>query len=180
MAYYGTDDYGIVHFPFNFQFVRLNTLLDARDFKNEIYHWLDNMPKGATPNWMVRISFIRQSSKQRKCTNFFCFIRSQAENHDNLRLGSRLCEEYMDIVTVTIMTLPGVACIYYGEEIGMVNGQVRKDQRQDPNNDGWSGKTRDGERLPMQWDNSMNAGNTQLSICTYILCNTRSHLCETR
>ncbi|XP_065203780.1 maltase 2-like [Planococcus citri] len=134
MAYYGTEDYGITHFPFNFGFVGLNSFLDASSFNKKILYWLKSMPKGATPNWV-------------------------AENHDNFRVGSRLCEEYMDIVTITIMMLPGVACIYYGQEIGMTNNFVRIDQRKDPNNDG-TGVTRDGERLPMQWDDTMNSGFT--------------------
>lgn len=91
----------------------------------------------------------------------FLFFGQQAENHDNLRVGSRLCEEYMDLVTITIMMLPGVACIYYGQEIGMMNNLVRIDQRKDANNDGNTGAARDGERLPMQWDDTMNAGKVK-------------------
>ncbi|KAL6954689.1 hypothetical protein U1Q18_042189 [Sarracenia purpurea var. burkii] len=135
MDYYGSEEYPVMHFPFNFMFVGLDSFLNANSYNERILHWLKNMPKGATPNWV-------------------------AENHDNLRIGSRLCEEYMDLVTITIMTLPGVACLYYGEEIGMTNSQVRIDQRKDPNNDGNTGATRDGERLPMQWDDTMNAGFT--------------------
>ncbi|KAL6954685.1 hypothetical protein U1Q18_042185 [Sarracenia purpurea var. burkii] len=136
MAYYGSKEYPITHFPFNFVFVGLRSFRNASSYNELISRWLKIMPKGATPNWV-------------------------AENHDNLRIGSRLCEEYMDLVTITIMTLPGVACVYYGEEIGMTNSMVRKDQRKDPNNDaGGSGATRDGERLPMQWDDTMNAGFT--------------------
>lgn len=171
MAYYGTEDYGIVHFPFNFRFVNLNTFLNAPDLQAYVSFWLTAMPPGNTPNWVVRTIYLRA------CLIIFIilillflFKRTyiytlritygyfQAENHDNLRIGNRLCEEYMDIITVTIMTLPGVACIYYGQEIGMMNSKVRVDQRKDPNNDGNSGNTRDGERLPMQWDDSMNAG----------------------
>lgn len=84
----------------------------------------------------------------------------QAENHDNFRVGNRLNEEYNDIILITIMMLPGVACVYYGQEIGMLDNNVRPDQVQDPNNNGISmDQTRDPERLPMQWDNSMNAGS---------------------
>lgn len=64
----------------------------------------------------------------------------------------------MDIIVTTIMMLPGVACVYYGQEIGMVNNHIRDDQRRDPNYDVNTGITRDSERLPMQWDNSTNAG----------------------
>ncbi|XP_065223615.1 alpha-glucosidase-like [Planococcus citri] len=133
MAYYGTNDYSIAHFPFNFVFATLYKFANATLYDHRILEWLKYMPKDATPNWV-------------------------ADNHDTVRTGSRLCEEYMDIVTITMMMLPGIACIYYGQEIGMTNSKVRPDQRQDPNNDG--AISRDGERLPMQWDDTMNSGFT--------------------
>lgn len=55
---------------------------------------------------------------------------------------------------MTAMMLPGSAGCYYGQEIAMTVGFVRLDQIKD-----FSGKGgRDPARLPMQWDNSMNAG----------------------
>ena len=54
--------------------------------------------------------------------------------------------------------------MYYGEEIGMVNNDpVRKEDVKDPiGRVGWpEEKGRDGERTPMQWDNSPNAGFTR-------------------
>lgn len=60
---------------------------------------------------------------------------------------------------ITTLMLPGVACIYYGQEIGMLNNRIRPDQLQDPNRSGIHvGIQRDDERLPMQWDDSLNAG----------------------
>lgn len=64
----------------------------------------------------------------------------------------------MDIMLITIMTLPGVACIYYGQEIGMRNYAVRSDQTKDLKLTGLEEPPRDGQRLPMQWDDSLNAG----------------------
>lgn len=72
------------------------------------------------------------------------------------------------------MTLPGVACIYYGQEIGMVNSAVRSERIRDPNNDGMNVlQTRDGERLPMQWDDSFNAG--MLNLCSSYDATTLKH-----
>lgn len=60
---------------------------------------------------------------------------------------------------ITIMMLPGVACIYYGQEIGMVDNDIRPDQIRDLYNNGDREMSRrDRERLPMQWDDTMNAG----------------------
>lgn len=68
------------------------------------------------------------------------------------RIGSRLNAEYMDIMLILVMTLPGVASIYYGQEIGMMNTKLRSDQIRDK-------RWHDSGRSPMQWDDSMNAGD---------------------
>ncbi|KAK7585968.1 hypothetical protein V9T40_000147 [Parthenolecanium corni] len=68
-------------------------------------------------------------------------------------------------MVITILTLPGVACVYYGQEIGMVDHLVRPDQIKDPNNDAlMPPHTRDPERLPMQWDDSLNSGFTSNAV----------------
>jgi alpha-glucosidase len=62
------------------------------------------------------------------------------------------------------LTLRGTPIMYYGEEIGMENNDpARKEDVKDPMGiTGWPGyKGRDGERTPMQWDDSANAGFTK-------------------
>lgn len=39
--------------PFNFQLIYLERDFDARNIKGNIDFWLDNMPIGHTPNWVV-------------------------------------------------------------------------------------------------------------------------------
>lgn len=158
MAYYGTRDYPVAQFPFNFGFARLDSAVPAMEFDHIINHWLQSMPLGATANWVVRTKPFCEFPMEKCICNFFLNFYPQAENHDRSRIGSRLGEQYMDIILTAQMTLPGVACLYYGQEIGMQNYVVREDQRQDPNVDLEINVTRDGERLPMQWDSSINAG----------------------
>lgn len=66
----------------------------------------------------------------------------------------------MDIMITLMLMLPGVPCIYYGQEIGMMDNTIRSDQLRDL----FVG--RDPERLPMQWDDTLNAGifSNRLSI----------------
>src|SRR5947208_15369191 len=62
------------------------------------------------------------------------------------------------------LTLRGTPIIYYGEEIGMENNDPkRKEDVRDPiGKVGWpKEKGRDGERTPMQWNDSSNAGFSQ-------------------
>ncbi len=62
------------------------------------------------------------------------------------------------------LTLRGTPIMYYGEEIGMENNDpLRREDVKDPiGRVGWpQGKGRDGERTPMQWDDSPNAGFTR-------------------
>jgi len=59
------------------------------------------------------------------------------------------------------LTLRGTPLMYYGEEIGMTNNDPkRREDVKDPIGKlGWpKEKGRDGERTPMQWDASQNAG----------------------
>jgi alpha-glucosidase len=59
------------------------------------------------------------------------------------------------------LTLPGTPIMYYGEEIGMENNDpTRVEDVKDPiGKIGWpEEKGRDGERTPMQWSRSANAG----------------------
>jgi len=59
------------------------------------------------------------------------------------------------------LTLRGTVVMYYGEEIGMENNDPKsKEDVQDPIGKlGWPlEKGRDGERTPMQWNDSANAG----------------------
>ena len=62
------------------------------------------------------------------------------------------------------LTLRGTPIMYYGEELGMENNDpARKEDVKDPIGiAGWpKEKGRDGERTPMQWNDSPNAGFSQ-------------------
>lgn len=77
-------------------------------------------------------------------------------NHDQHRLVTRLGEPAARAAAVLLLTLPGLAFIYNGDEIGMRNGEIPPDQIQDPGAKGGAG--RDPERTPLQWTAGKNAG----------------------
>jgi alpha-amylase len=68
-------------------------------------------------------------------------------NHDQIRPASTLNVRRdvarMKVAAGLLLTLPGVPFIYYGEELGMPNGQGNKDEE---------------KRTPMLWDSSAYAG----------------------
>lgn len=90
------------------------------------------------------------------------------DNHDNPRLDARYCDGVHDVeiqrVLATILFASrGAALFYYGDEIGMkTTPPKRKQDVKDPIGiTGWpKEKGRDGERTPMQWDASAQAGFT--------------------
>ena len=88
------------------------------------------------------------------------------DNHDNPRSWDRYGDGVHDaaiarIIAAMLFTTRSTALMYYGQEIGMVTSTpTRKEDVKDPIGiRGWpKEKGRDGERTPMQWDTSKNAG----------------------
>jgi alpha-glucosidase len=87
-------------------------------------------------------------------------------NHDIVRSYDRYGDgEHNDqiakLMGALYLTLRGTPIMYYGEEIGMkTTPPTSKEEVKDPiGRTGWpKEKGRDGERTPMQWDDSANAG----------------------
>ncbi|GAC1700578.1 MAG: alpha glucosidase [Candidatus Acidiferrum sp.] len=87
-------------------------------------------------------------------------------NHDIVRSYTRYADgthndDIAKMMGALYLTLRGTAIMYYGEELGMENNDPKnKEDVQDPIGKlGWPlEKGRDGERTPMQWNNSANAG----------------------
>jgi alpha-glucosidase len=88
------------------------------------------------------------------------------DNHDNPRIGARYGDGVHDtdiqrVLSSILFLSRGAALFYYGDEIGMMTTPpTRKQDVKDPIGvTGWpKEKGRDGERTPMQWDGSANAG----------------------
>lgn len=85
-------------------------------------------------------------------TPVFCF-----SNHDQPRIVTRYGgEEQARLIAMMQMTLPGMPCMYYGDEIGMRN--VENDESEDAFDARGPMGGRDPERTPMQWNSSEYAG----------------------
>jgi alpha-glucosidase len=88
------------------------------------------------------------------------------DNHDNPRIDARYGDGIHDnditrVISTILFASRGASLFYYGAEIGMkTTPPTRKEDVKDPIGiTGWpKEKGRDGERTPMQWDNSMHAG----------------------
>ncbi len=125
--------------PFNFMFiVDLHNNSNAMDFKRLIDRWMKAVPSGKVANWVVG-------------------------NHDNHRVASRFGRHRADEMTMLAMTLPGIAVIYNGDEIGMEDRNFTYKETVDPVgcNSGparYYLRSRDPERTPYQWDNTTSAG----------------------
>lgn len=73
-------------------------------------------------------------------------------------------QDRVDALTILLMTLPGVAFTYNGDEIGMLDHQeISWEDTTDPwacnaNPNDYSDLSRDPSRTPFQWDATKNAG----------------------
>lgn len=88
----------------------------------------------------------------------------QIGNHDVGRIADRYGPDTVDALNLLTGVLPGVKIVYNGEEIGMRNAFIRWDQSVDPSGlllgpEHYTEGSRDPERTPMQWDDTVSAGN---------------------
>lgn len=126
------------HAPFNFNFIRLEW--NASDYRSFINNYLQKLDEDDWPNYVLG-------------------------NHDRKRAASRLkSRKKARLAAIITLTLKGMPFIYYGEEIGMSNVPVKKDQQKDL----WGRQVpgldlgRDGQRTPMQWTAGKYAGFSQI------------------
>ena len=120
-----------LHLAFNFSF--LWAAWKAEAFRAEADRWESLLPAGAWPDYTL-------------------------SNHDVSRPASRYDEggngqARARVAAMMLLTLRGTPFLYYGEELGMTDGQIPPERVVDV--DG-----RDPERTPMQWDGSPGAGFT--------------------
>ncbi|XP_075165790.1 maltase A4 [Haematobia irritans] len=139
MEYYGNATAEGSQIPFNFQMILyLWNDSDAYQYAQVINDWLNTMPAGRTPNWVVG-------------------------NHDKNRVGSRFGEDRIDMFNIMILTLPGCSITYNGEEIGMTDVWISWNDTVDPQacnapEEGYEYRSRDPARTPFHWNDQKNAG----------------------
>lgn len=134
VAYYGSEGKG-AHLPFNFHLVHVPWT--PMDIASVVENYEASLPEFGWPNWVLG-------------------------NHDNHRLASRFGERQVKIAGMLLLTLRGTPTMYYGDEIGMHDVHIPKEDVQDPfeKNVPGMGHGRDPERTPMQWSGEEDAGFT--------------------
>mgnify|MGYP005811011893 CR=1 FL=1 len=134
--YYGADN-DEIQLPMDFMFTMVN--------------------KVSAPEFRKQIAAVEQTN------GWPTYVLS---NHDIRRVYDRYGDgknndQIAKLMAALYLTLRGTPIMYYGEEIGMENNDPkRKEDVQDPiGKIGWPNeKGRDGERTPMQWNTTSNAG----------------------
>lgn len=131
-SYYGAN-LDEMNMPFNFGLV--SAAWNAQAMRQSMDALEASLPSGAWPNNVLG-------------------------NHDEPRIASRVGPAQARIAMLLLLTLRGTPTLYYGDEIGMHDGDIPPERVYDPieKNMPGLGLGRDPERTPMQWDSSPNAG----------------------
>ena len=132
VMYYGQNNEGS-HLPFNF--LLLSLPWEAPKIFSVVAEYEAALPEGGWPNWVLG-------------------------NHDQPRIISRIGLAQAKIAAMLLLTLRGTPTIYYGEEIGMSDVAIPPEEIRDPQGLNMPGLnlSRDHSRTPMQWNNSTQAG----------------------
>jgi alpha-glucosidase len=129
-SYYGAD-LDELHMPFNFDL--LGAAWNAQAIRQSVEALETHLPPGAWPNNVLG-------------------------NHDEPRIITRVGPALARLAVLLLLTLRGTPTLYYGDEIGMHNGDIPPDRVSDPMEKNMPALGRDPERTPMQWDRSPHAG----------------------
>jgi alpha-glucosidase len=89
------------------------------------------LPEGAWPNWVLG-------------------------NHDISRIATRGGPGSVRLAQMLLLTLRGTPTCYYGDELGLADGEIPPERVVDPQ--AAAGRTRDPARTPMPWTPGPNAG----------------------
>ncbi len=121
------------HIPFNFNLIGIPW--DAIEYKKFVDEFEASLSKNDLPNYVLG-------------------------NHDRSRVVARLGEKRARIAALLTFTLRGISFIYQGEEIGMDDGEISKEEIKDPFEIKVPGMNlgRDKERTPLHWNQEENAG----------------------
>ena len=132
MTYYGINN-DEAHLPFNFQLLSLPW--DGELITQAIQAYEAALPAQGWPNWVLG-------------------------NHDRPRIATRVGFDQARIAAMLLLTLRGTPTIYYGDEIGMADVFIPKEEIQDPQGLNMPEKdlSRDPCRTPMQWSPASNGG----------------------
>ena len=137
VSYYGRENDQL---HMNFYFELLHCRWKAHAFRRCIQRWENALPEEAWPVYTF-------------------------SNHDVNRAFSRYDQrgrgdKRARMLALMLLTLRGTPFIYYGEEIGMKEGLIQREQLKDPLGIKWYPfhRGRDGCRTPMQWDEGIFAG----------------------
>jgi len=135
MIHFGLRGYDSLFFP-----------QGAPDSGKYDYCYFDASGKGSLE------AFVNIFSRAYAATRDFGYISIPTGNHDIIRhnYGNRNSIDQLKVCMLFHLTMPGMPCIYYGDEIGMRyrSGLSSKEG---------SGH-RAGSRTPMQWSDTWNAG----------------------
>jgi alpha-glucosidase len=135
VRYYGEHGSG-AQLPFNFQLVVLPW--DAAQISAAVTQYEASLPPHGWPNWVLG-------------------------NHDRPRIASRVGRPQARVAAMLLLTLRGTPTLYYGDEIGMMDVPIPRENVKDPVEKRLPGLGlgRDPQRTPMQWDAGPNAAFTR-------------------
>jgi alpha-glucosidase len=130
-----------IHLPFNFGLLKAQW--SAAEVRGLVEAIEAAVPPGGWPNYVLG-------------------------NHDEPRLATRIGAKQARLAAMLLLTLRGTPTLYYGDELGMVDGDIPAELMRDPQAETLPGMSRDPCRTPMQWDADPNAGFTDASAIPWL------------